>query len=43
VNGVVAAGQHTVTFSAGDLASGVYFYRIEAGSYTSTMKMTLIK
>ncbi len=43
VNGVVAAGQHTVTFSAGNLASGVYFYRIEAGSYTATMKMTLLK
>ncbi len=41
--GVVTAGHHTVNFNAGNLASGVYFYRLNAGSYVSTMKMMLIK
>ncbi len=43
VNEVVTAGQHEVTFDAHNLASGVYFYRIAAGSYTATMKMMLLK
>lgn len=43
VNEVVTAGRHDVMFSAGNLASGVYFYRIAAQNYTATMKMMLIK
>ena len=42
-NGVMASGQHTVAFDARNLASGVYFYRLTAGSYVSTMKMMLLK
>lgn len=37
------SGQHEVTFDAGNLASGVYFYRIEAGEFNQTLQMTLIK
>jgi len=37
------AGNHTVNLDATKLASGVYFYRLQAGSYTSMKKMTLLK
>ncbi len=43
-----AAGQHSVTFNASNLASGVYLYRINATtengkSFVQSKKMTLIK
>src|SRR5690606_33400489 len=37
------AGQHTVRFDASRLSSGVYLYKIVAGTYAATNKMTLIK
>ena len=37
------AGYHSVVFDARSLASGMYIYRIQAGSYVSTKKMMLIK
>lgn len=37
------AGIHTIDFNASQLHSGVYFYKIEAGSFSSIKKMTLIK
>ncbi len=43
VNDVQTAGAHTVQFQAGTLASGIYMYRLEAGSFTSTHKMILMK
>ena len=43
VDGRLNAGQHLVTFNASDLASGVYFYRIEAGQFTDMRKMVLMK
>ncbi len=36
-------GSYSVTFNASNLASGVYFYRLNAGDYTNTMKMILVK
>lgn len=43
VNGYREAGQNTVTFEAKNLSSGIYIYKIEAGSFTQTKKMTLLK
>ncbi len=37
------AGEHLVTFNAGGLASGVYLYRLQAGSFTKTQRMVLVK
>jgi hypothetical protein len=36
-------GFHKVDFNASNLPSGVYFYRIQAGSFVETKKMILLK
>ncbi len=36
-------GEHALRFDASGLGSGVYFYMIEAGSYSETKKMVLLK
>jgi hypothetical protein len=38
-----SAGTYTTTFNASRFASGVYFYRLSAGSFVSIKKMVLIK
>jgi hypothetical protein len=43
IDGPRLAGQHQVRFDARNLASGVYFYQIQAGDFTMQRKMTLIK
>jgi hypothetical protein len=43
VNKVESAGVHNVTFDASNLTSGVYIYRIQAGSFTQSKKMILLK
>lgn len=43
VNERMNAGRHTAAFDASRLASGMYIYRIEAGSFESIKKMMLIK
>lgn len=37
------AGNHFVTFDATQFSSGIYFYKIQAGSFTQTKKMILMK
>ncbi len=43
VNETQAAGRYTVRFTATQLSSGVYFYRIVAGNFVDTKKLTLLK
>jgi photosystem II stability/assembly factor-like uncharacterized protein len=43
VNDNRPAGFYTAVFDAKDLSSGMYIYRLEAGSYVSSAKMLLIK
>jgi probable HAF family extracellular repeat protein len=43
VNMQQAAGYHEVRFDASGLASGVYFYRIQAGTHMETMRMLLLR
>jgi photosystem II stability/assembly factor-like uncharacterized protein len=43
VNGIEQPGYKTVNFSASKLASGVYYYRIQVGSFIETKKLLLLK
>jgi hypothetical protein len=43
VNDVRAAGTHTVKFDAGHLSSGVYFFRVQSGSFAAVKRMMLLK
>ena len=43
VNKVQEAGKYKIKFDASNLASGVYFYRLQSGSFISTKKMILMK
>jgi hypothetical protein len=43
VNGKLEAGYHEVNFDGSNLASGMYFYKLDAGSYSSVKKMLLLK
>lgn len=36
-------GRHEVRWEAGDLASGTYLYRMQAGTFTKTLRATLLK
>jgi hypothetical protein len=43
VNEYKLAGNYSVQFNAGTFTSGVYFYRMESGSYTQTKKLIILK
>jgi len=43
VDKAMNAGNHVVQWDASENATGVYFYKIEAGDFTETRKMMLLK
>jgi hypothetical protein len=43
VNTSQDVGEHTINFDASELASGLYIYTLNAGSFTSSKKMMLLK
>ena len=43
VNGYISAGEHSVRWNASGCSAGVYFYKVKAGKYERTMKMTLVR
>ena len=38
-----SAGNHSFEYSAGQLPSGIYFYRLQAGEFSDMKKMVLMK
>ncbi len=43
VNKNLPEGQHTYYLNTRRMASGVYFYRLDAGEFSQTRKMTVVK
>jgi hypothetical protein len=43
VNRAMSVGYHTINVDLSELTSGVYFYRLKAGSFESAKKLMLIK
>jgi hypothetical protein len=43
VNGERTAGSYTAQFDATNLANGTYLYKLQAGNYTETKKMVVLK
>jgi len=43
VNEIKPAGTYKIEFDGSNFASGVYFYRLEAGDFIQTKRMVLVK
>jgi TctA family transporter len=43
VNDEQRAGNYKVTFDAGNLPSGTYFYTLKSGVFAQTRKLTVVK
>jgi hypothetical protein len=43
VNGEKSAGNYSLQFNGNGLSSGIYFYRMQAGSFVQTKKLLLLK
>jgi hypothetical protein len=39
----LSAGNHSRQWNAADLPSGIYFYRLQAGTFTETRKLVLLR
>ncbi|MBK7379824.1 MAG: T9SS type A sorting domain-containing protein [Ignavibacteriales bacterium] len=42
VDGYKTSGSYAVDFNASQLSSGIYFYKLQAGSFVETKKMILL-
>ncbi|MCW8803518.1 MAG: T9SS type A sorting domain-containing protein, partial [Ignavibacteriaceae bacterium] len=43
VNETKTAGEYDIDFNAATIASGIYFYRLQAGDFVETKRMMLMK
>jgi len=43
VSGNLEAGEHALAWNAGSLSSGVYLYRLQAGEFSETRKLLLLR
>ncbi|MCB0748661.1 MAG: T9SS type A sorting domain-containing protein [Ignavibacteriae bacterium] len=43
INKELNSGEHEIEFDAGSLSSGIYFYNLKTGNFTSTKKLILLK
>jgi outer membrane protein assembly factor BamB len=43
IDRIQSSGYNSVTFDGSNLPSGMYFYRLQTGSYTAIRKLTLLK
>lgn len=43
INKELNSGEHEIEFDAGSLSSGIYFYNLKTGNFTSTKKLMLLK
>ena len=43
INEELSAGKYSQSWNALNVSSGVYFYRLEAGSFVQTKKLVLLK
>jgi len=43
VDGKLLAGYHEVRWDSRDLPSGVYFYRLDAGNFSASRKLVLVR
>jgi hypothetical protein len=43
INDELSAGYHETQWNASGFSSGIYFYRLIAGSFTDTKKLILLK
>jgi hypothetical protein len=43
ISGEMLAGSYSKQWNAANVSSGIYFYRLQAGSFTETKKLILLK
>ncbi|MDO9391820.1 MAG: T9SS type A sorting domain-containing protein, partial [bacterium] len=41
--GTKPAGYHTINWNANQMAAGVYLYRLQAGDFSSTKKLMIVR